>query len=161
MLLVLLLLIKAIKLIANLLINNLSQIEYVADLHEGTYLDIGHAERYISVGDGFQEIQLRNIAYYAYLNTVEEGTADLDIGIKIFTGLNLKKGLPIPIAIHYRYDSKVPNSRHRLVEKCRRVQQAIANRYPELMAKNSLIFQMSVQDLPLGSTLEIINEEAA
>ena len=88
------------KFIANLLEFNLSQIEYVADMYGGTYPDVGHAERYISVGDGFQEVQLRNIAYYAHLDTVEEGAADLDIGIKIFTGLNLKRGLPIPIAVH-------------------------------------------------------------
>lgn len=148
------------KIIANMLEYNLSQIEYVADLYGGTYPDIGHAERYISVGDGFQEIQLRNIAYYAHLDTVEEGAADMDIGIKIFKGLNLKKGLPIPIAIHYRYDSKVPGSRKRVIEKCHRVKNAIVSRYKELVEKNSLIFQISVQDLPLGSELEIVSEEA-
>ena len=146
------------KLIVNLLINNLSQIEYVGDLYEGRYPDIGHAERYISVGDGFQEVQLRNIAYYAHLHTVEEGSADMDIGIKIFTGLNLSKGLPIPIAIHYRYNSKVPGSRQRMVEKCNRVRLAILERYKDLVANNNLICQMSLQDLPLGSRLEVIEE---
>ena len=149
------------KVVANLLEYNLSQIEYVADLYGGMYPDIGHAERYISVGDGFQEIQLRNIAYYAHLDTVEEGSADLDIGIKIFTGLNLKKGLPIPIAIHYRYDSKVPGSRKRLIDKCYRVKNAIVNRYKDLDKKGDLYFQISIQDLPLGSSLEIISEEVS
>ncbi len=148
------------KVVANLLEYNLSQIEYVADLYGGIYPDIGHAERYISVGDGFQEIQLRNIAYFAHLDTVEEGSADLDIGIKIFTGLNLNKGLPAPIAIHYRYDSKVPGSRKRLIEKCYRVKNAILNRYKTLGENNNLFFQISIQDLPLGSSLEIISEEA-
>ncbi len=146
------------KLIVNLLINNLSQIEYVADLYEGRYTDIGHAERYISVGDGFQEVQLRNLAYYAHLHTVEEGAVDLDIGIKIFTGLNLAKGLPIPIAIHYLYNSKVPGSRERMVEKCNRVKTAILERYKDLAAQKSLICQMSLQDRPLGSPLEVIEE---
>lgn len=149
------------RLINNLLINNLSQIEYVSDLYEGRYPDIGHAERYISVGDGFQEVQLRNLAYYAHLHTVEEGAADLDIGIKIFTGLNLANGLPIPIAIHYRYNSKVPGSRQRMVEKCQRVKAAIENRYPDLSTQKKLICQMSLQDQPLGSALEIIDEGAA
>lgn len=146
------------RLIVNLLINNLSQIEYVSDLHEGRYSDLGHAERYISVGDGFQEVQLRNLAYYAHLHTVEEGAADLDIGIKIFTGLNLSSGLPVPIAIHYRYDSKVPGSKTRMIEQCRRVKAAIENRYADLTTQNKLICQMSLQDKPLGSALEIINE---
>ncbi len=149
------------RLIVNLLVNNLSQIEYVNDRYEGCYPDIGHAERYISVGDGFQEIQLRNIAYYAHLHTVEEGAADLDIGIKIFTGLNLANGLPIPIAIHYLYDSKVPGSRQRMVEKCRRIKAAIENRYIDLSKQNKLVCQMSLQDRPLGSPLEIIDEEVA
>ncbi len=149
------------RLIVNLLINNLSQIEYVSDLYKGRYPDIGHAERYISVGDGFQEVQLRNLAYYAHLHTVEEGAADLDIGIKIFTGLNLSNGLPVPIAIHYRYDSKVPGSRQRMIAKCRRVKAAIINRYADLAAQNRLICQMSLQDRPLGSPLEIIEEDAA
>ena len=148
------------KLIINLLINNLSQIEYVGDLYEGRYPDIGHAEYYISVGDGFREVQLRNLAYYAHLDTVEEGAADLDIGIKIFTKLNLNNGLPIPVAIHYRYDSKVPGSRQRMVEKCRRIKAAVLSRYSDLAANNSIICQMSVQDRPLGSALEIINEES-
>ena len=133
------------KFIANLLEFNLSQIEYVADMYGGTYPDVGHAERYISVGDGFQEVQLRNIAYYAHLDTVEEGAADLDIGIKIFTGLNLKRGLPIPIAVHYRYDSKVPNSKERTIEKCHRVKEAIINRYKDLAANNNIVFQLSVR----------------
>jgi hypothetical protein len=147
------------KVISNLLEYNLSQIEYVADLYGGVYPDLGHAERYISVGDGFQEIQLRNIAYYAHLDTVEEGSDDLDIGVKIFSGLNIKKGLPIPIAIHYRYDSKVPGSRDRAVQKSHRVKSAILNRYKELAAGNNLFFQLSVQDLPLGSDLEVIDKE--
>lgn len=147
------------KLIINLLVNNLSQIEYVSDLYEGRYPDIGHAERYISVGDGFQEVQLRNVAYYAHLHTVEEGTADLDIGIKIFTGLNLSKGLPVPVAIHYRFDSKVPGSRLRMEAKCRRVKLAIEQRYADLVKQNLLICQMSLQDRPLGSALEIIDED--
>ena len=81
------------------------------DLHNGQYADIGHAERYISVGDGFEEVQIRNVAYYAHLHTLEEGVADMDVGIKIFKGLNVKHGLPVPVAIHYRYDAGVPGSR--------------------------------------------------
>ncbi len=148
------------RLIVNLLINNLSQIEYVGDLYGGRYPDIGHAERYISVGDGFHEVELRNVAYYVHLHTVEESSADLDIGIKIFTGLNISRGLPVPIAIHYRYDSKVPGSRQRMEAKCRRVKAAILRRYEELAKQNLLICQMSLQDRPLGSELEIIDEES-
>lgn len=142
------------RLIANLLINNLSQIEYVGELYGGRYPDIGHAERYISVGDGFEEVQMRNVAYYAHLHTVEEGAADLDVGIKIFKGLNVKHGLPVPVAIHYRYDARVPGARERSVVKARRVRAAIEARYPELHAQGLLRCHVSVQDQPTGSPIE-------
>jgi carboxysome shell carbonic anhydrase len=146
------------RLIANLLINNLSQIEYVADLYGGCYPDIGHAERYISVGDGFEEVQMRNVAYYAHLHTLEEGVADMDVGIKIFTGLNIKQGLPVPVAIHYRYDAKVPGSRDRVVAKARRVEVAIRERYAEIDKQGMLICHISVQDRPTGSPIESVGE---
>ena len=146
------------RLIANLLINNMSQIEYVADLYSGRYPDIGHAERYISVGDGFEEVQMRNVAYYAHLHTLEEGIADMDVGIKIFTGLNVKHGLPIPIAIHYRYDARVPGSRERAVARSERVRDAIRHRYARLEEEGLLFCHLSVQDKPTGSLIETVED---
>jgi carboxysome shell carbonic anhydrase len=149
------------RLIANLLIQNLSQIEYVGERHGGRYPDIGHAERFIVVGDGFEEVQMRNVTYYAHLHTVEEGAADLDVGVKIFTKLNVRHGLPIPVAIHYRYDGNVPGARDRMVAKCRRIKAAIEARYPQLIAKDLLVSAMSVQNKPVGSPIEPVVEERA
>ena len=147
------------RLIANLLINNLSQIQYVVEYYGGRYADIGHAERYLSVGDGFEEVQMRNVAYYAHLHTVEEGAADLDVGIKIFNRLNVDHGLPTPVAIHYRYDARVPDSRKRTVDKARRVRAAILARYPELVSKEMLVCHLSIQDLPTGSPIEEVTAQ--
>ena len=149
------------RLIATLLINNLSQIEYVCGNWGGRYPDIGHNERFISVGDGFEEFQLRNLAYFAHLHTVEEGAPDMDVGIKIFKMLNVSHGLPIPLAIHYRYDSRVPSARERTVERCRRVKAAIESRYSELAAKGLLVSGMTVQDKPPGSPIELIEANDA
>ena len=146
------------RLIERLLGNNLSQIDYVCARHQGRYADIGHAERFISIGDGFEEVHLRNLAYFGHLYTVEEGAADMDVGIKIFTGLNVARGLPIPVAIHYRYDSQVPGSRERAVERCHRVRAAIAARYPELTHKGLLFCGMTVQAKQAGSELEVVQE---
>lgn len=146
------------RFVATLLMNNMSQIEYVGDLYGGRYPDIGHAEQYISVGDGFEEVQVRNAAYYAHLHSLEEGVADMDVGIKIFTGLNVKRGLPIPVAIHYRYDARVPGSRERMVDKARRVRDAIKQRYADLDSKDLLFCHLSVQDLPAGSPLETVED---
>lgn len=148
------------RLIANLLINNLSQIDYVNDLFGGRYPDIGHAERYIGVGDGLEEVQMRNVAYYAHLHTLEEGVADMDVGIKIFKGLNVQRGLPVPVAVHYRYDARVPGSRQRAVAKTQRVAAAIKARYSELVAQGLLVCHLSVQDRPIGSVIEPVEESA-
>ena len=49
-------------------IRDSSQIDYVQDLHGGTYPDAGHAERFIGVGIGFKEVHLRNLTYFAHLD---------------------------------------------------------------------------------------------
>lgn len=147
------------KLIANLLINNISQIEYVAEHYGGRYPDIGHAERYISVGDGFEEVQMRNVAYYAHLHTLEEGMSDMDVGIKIFRQLMTRRGLPIPIAIHFRYDARVPGSRARAVNRTKRIEEAIRARYADLDAAGLIACHLSIQDMPAGSLIEEINDE--
>ena len=148
------------RLIASLLINNLSQIEYVCSNWGGRYADIGHAERFISVGDGFEEFQMRNLAYFAHLHTVEEGAPDLDVGIKIFKKLNVKHGLPVPIAIHYRYDSVVPGCRERTAERCRRIKSAIESRYADLAQKGLLVCNLTVQDKGPGSQIELVEAVA-
>ena len=56
-----------VSFLTRLLANNFSQIDYVQDLHGGTYPDAGHAERFIGVGIGFKEVHLRNLTYFAHL----------------------------------------------------------------------------------------------
>ncbi len=55
--------------VTRLLANNCSQIDYVQDLHGAPYPDAGHAERFIGVGIGFKEVHLRNLTYFAHLDT--------------------------------------------------------------------------------------------
>ena len=144
------------RLIERLLANNLQQIDYVCTYHQGRYADIGHAERFISIGDGFEEVHLRNLAYFGHMHTVEEGAADMDVGIRIFSRLNVARGLPVPIAIHYRYDGQVPGSKERTVARCRRVKAAIEARYPDLMREGWLVCSMSAQAKQPGSELEAV-----
>jgi len=144
------------RLIERLLTNNLSQIDYVCAEHNGRYADIGHAERFINVGEGFDEIHLRNLAYFGHMYTIEEGAADMDVGIRIFSRLNVSRGLPIPIAIHYRYDEQVPGSRERAVARCRRIKSAIGTRYPALAKEGLLYCGMTVQGKAPGSVQEAV-----
>jgi hypothetical protein len=95
------------RLILRLLEANLSQIEYVIQHHAGRYAVIGHNERFICAGEAMCELQLRNKFYFAHLDTVEEGASDMDVGIKIFTGLNIATALPIPVLVHFHYNARV------------------------------------------------------
>ena len=135
------------KLIARLLEANLSQIQYVIQHHEGRYAVIGHNERFICAGEAMSELQLRNKFYFAHLDTVEEGAPDMDVGIKIFTGLNINRGLAVPVLVHFHYSSRVPGARERTVARCRRVKAAIQARYPQLHQQGMLHCQMAVSDL--------------
>jgi carboxysome shell carbonic anhydrase len=133
-------------LIAWLIANNFSQIAYVNRFENGCYSDIGHAERFIGVGNGFDEVQLRNLSYYSFLDTVEEGVNDVDVGIKIFKGLNVKKGLPIPIIVRCDYDGRVPGSKDRAEAKAIRIEKALHNRYQELSVSGLLQTMPTLRD---------------
>ncbi len=135
-----------VQLIARLLEHNLSQIDYVRQVHGGSYGDAGHAERFIGVGIGFKEIHLRNLTYFAYMDTVEEGAPDLDVGVKIFKGLNVSRGLPVPVVVRFDYNSQVPGARDRAIRNCQRVQAAMENRYPDLFEQGLLHALLTVRD---------------
>ena len=135
-----------VKLVARLLENNLSQIDYVRQVHGGSYVDAGHAERFIGVGIGFKEIHLRNLTYFAYLDTVEEGAPDLDVGIKIFKGLNVSRGLPVPVVVRFDYNGQVPGARDRAIRRCQRVQAAIESRYADLFSQGLLHALLTIRE---------------
>jgi carboxysome shell carbonic anhydrase len=135
-----------VRLISRLLENNLSQIDYVREYHGGHYADAGHAERFIGVGIGFKEIHLRNLTYFAYMDTVEEGAADLDVGVKIFRGLNVNRGLPIPVVLRFDYHGNVPGARDRAIRHGRRVLAAIETRYGELVGEGLMHALLTIRD---------------
>jgi carboxysome shell carbonic anhydrase len=140
-----------------LLKNNLSQVEYVRQYHGGHYSDIGHAERFIGAGIGFEEVQLRNLTFFSYLDTVEEAAGDLDVGVSIFTGLNVSHGLPVPIVVRFDYHGKVPGARERAEEHCKRVSDAFHSRYSDLSKKGLLHTLQVVRDISAAGTIEILD----
>jgi carboxysome shell carbonic anhydrase len=144
------------RLIERLIENNFSQIAYVHSYHGDHYADISHAERFIGAGVGFEEIQLRNLMYFAYLDTVEEATQDLDVGIMIFTGLNVRHGLPAPVVVRFDYHGQVPGARERAAEHCRRVTGAIQARYAELFERGLLHVLQVVRDCKGDGPIEIL-----
>ena len=145
------------RFITHLLTNNISQVEYVRSYYGGHYSDIGHAERFIGAGIGFEEVQLRNLTFFAYMNTVEEAAKDLDVGISIFTGLNVSRGLPVPIVVRYDYHGNVPAARERAEAHCHRVADALHNRYRELSDRGLLHTLQVVRDINAPGRLEILD----
>ena len=145
------------QLMTQLLINNMSQVDYVRGYYNGHYSDIGHNERFIGAGIGFEEVQLRNLTFFAYLSTVEEAAKDLDVGISIFTGLNVSHGLPVPIVVRYDYHGNVPGERQRAEEHCNRVSTALHNRYRELSDRGLLHTFEVVRDINASGQIEILD----
>ena len=135
-----------VRLIARLLEHNISQIDYVREFHASHYSDAGHAERFIGLGIGFKEIHLRNLTYFAYMDTVEEGAADLDVGVKIFRGLNVSRGLPIPVVVRFDYHGNVPGARERAIRHGERVLAAIESRYADLFGEGLLHALLTIRD---------------
>ena len=148
------------QLISYLLRNNLSQIDYVRRYHGEHYQDIGHAERFIGAGIGFEEVQLRNLTYFAYLHTVEEATADLDVGIRIFTRLNVAHGLPVPIVVRFDYHGTVPGARERAMAHCQRINTALRARYTDLVARGLLHTLLVVRDCEANGQIEVLSSSA-
>ncbi len=156
-----------LRLCARLLCGNLSQIDYVRQYHGGCYSDIGHQECFIGMGIGFEEVQLRNLTYFAYLQTVEEGAKDMDVGIKIFTGLNASRGLPIPVVIRNDYHGHVPGARARAKARCQQLDAALRNRFSDYAERGLLHTLLMVRDCQndsqaevVGSSLELQKQEA-
>ena len=144
-------------LVVMLLINNMSQIDYVKSFYGEHYADIGHAERFIGAGIGFEEIQLRNLTYFAYMDTVEEAAPDLDVGVKIFSGLNVAHGLPIPVVVRFDYHGNVPGARQRAIAHCLRVATALKSRYAELENKGLLHILQLVRDCNSRGRIEMVD----
>ena len=150
------LLVWTARFVAYLIENNLSQIDYVRKNYGEAYPDTGHAERFIGAGIGFEEIQLRNLMYFAYLTTVEEAIADTDVGIKIFTWLNVNKWLPVQIVVRFDYDGLVPGARERDQQHCERVTRALIERYAVLAEKGMLHIMQVVRDCNANAPIEVL-----
>ncbi len=129
-----------------LLKNNLAQVDAVRDWHGGHYQDAGHTERLIVVGDAVDDVQLRNLAFQAQMTTVEEGAADLDVGIKILGHLHEPRGLAVPVLVHFRAEPRIPGDADRARLQARRLSAAILARHAGLAASGMLHVQAVVRE---------------
>lgn len=144
------------RFVATLVINNLSQIEYVADQHLGRYTDLRGTERFLLVGDDIDELQVRDLGGFVHLQTIEEGGASLDAGVQALASRHAALGLPVPVVVHYRYDSRVPGARERVVRKSLRVRDALLNRHASLHRQGGLFCHVCVRDRAKSGPLEVV-----
>ena len=105
-------------------------------------------------------MQLRNLTYFAYLHTVEEATADLDVGIKIFTRLNVAHGLPVPIVVRFDYHGQVPGARERAFAHCHRIDTALRARYSALVERGLLHTLLVARDCHANGQIEVLSSSA-
>lgn len=120
---------------AYLLKNNLGQHGAVRALPGGRYADAGHTERLIVVGDAIDGVQLRNLAFQAQMETVEEGARDLDIGVGILRELHAPRGLAVPVLVHASFPAELPGAAARAQARAERLRHAVVVRHAELAAR--------------------------
>jgi hypothetical protein len=78
------------------------------------------------------------------------------VGVKIFRGLNVSRDLPIPVLVRFDYSGRVPGARDRAIADCWRVNQAIADRYSDLVKDGLLHTCLTVRDRHQATTAEVI-----
>jgi len=128
-----------------LLKNNIGQVDAVRSWYGGAYADRGHTERLIVVGDGVDDVQLRNLVFQAQMETVEEGAADLDIGVRILRGLHGARGLAVPVLAHFQYDPQIPGAAAIARLRVSRLRSAIEARYANLVERGLLLVNAVVR----------------
>jgi hypothetical protein len=94
--------------------------------------------------------------YFAYLDTVEEATQDLDVGIRIFSGLNVSHSLPVPVVVRFDFHGPVPGARERAIEHCGRVTDALQSRYADLAGRGLLHVMQVVRDCSTDAPIEVL-----
>jgi carboxysome shell carbonic anhydrase len=130
---------------AYLLKNNLAQIDAVRRRHGLAYADGGHTERLILIGDAADDVQLRNLAFQAQMDTIEEGAADLDVGVRILEALHGPRGLAVPVLVHTRFDRRIPGAQERARTRAARLSAAVEARFASLVARGALLVRAVVR----------------
>ena len=128
-----------------LLKNNLAQVNAVRRWHGASYADRGHTEQLIVIGDAVDDVQLRNLAFQAQMDTIEEGAPDLDVGVRILKSLHEPRGLAVPVLVHIRFDPRIPGARERAQRRAERLRTAIETRFAPLAARGGLVVQAVVR----------------
>ncbi len=121
-----------------LLKNNFGQVEAVRADEGGFYAEAGHGEKMIVVGDPVDDVQLRNLAFQAQMRTVEEGAADLDIGVRVLAHHLAPHDLPVSVLVNANFDARIPGAEDWAALRAARLAGAIEARHPTMAATGQL-----------------------
>ncbi len=144
---------------AYLLKNNIAQLDAVRAWHGGRYPDGGHDERLIIAGDAIDGVQLRNLAFQAQMDSIEEGAADLDVGVRILGRAHRARGVAVPVLVHCGFDERIPGAEERAARRARRMHAAMCARYAAQIAAGELLVETAVR--PAGAAcLQFIAADA-
>jgi len=141
-----------------LLKNNIGEVDAVLGWSGGRYADSGHGEKLIVAGDAMDDVQLRNLTFQAQMSTLEEGAADLDIGIRVLASMNAPHGVGVPVLVHVAYDERIPGASARAHARARRLAAAIEARYAGAAGPAGLVTQGVVRTRD-RSRLEVVEAE--
>jgi carboxysome shell carbonic anhydrase len=141
-----------------LLKNNIGEVDAVLGWNGGRYADAGHAEKLVVAGDAIDDVQLRNLTFQTQMGTLEEGAADLDIGIDVLGRTNAPHGLAVPVLVHVAYDERIPGASARAQARARRLTAAIETRYAGAAGTDGLVVQPVVRARG-RSRLELVEAE--
>ena len=136
--------------------NNIAQVDVVQREMGGRHKDAGHTERLIVIGDALDDLQLRNLTFQAQMESVEEGAADLDIGVSVLRHTHETPGLAIPVLVYFEHDPRLPGSAARAEYKARRMMTAVIARYASLASRKKLFVQAALRAAD-GTDMRIID----
>jgi carboxysome shell carbonic anhydrase len=128
-----------------LLKNNIGQMAAVRATAGTGYADRGHRERLMVVGDPIDDVQMRNLAFQAQMDSIEEGAVDLDIGVRILRRLAAPHGLAVAVLAHASYDARIRGARSAAEGRALRLRRAILERFPDLAAARTLHVHAAVR----------------
>jgi len=131
--------------------NNIAQVEAVKQRFPGGYVEAGHNERMIVLGDPIDDVQLRNLAFQAQMDSVEEGGGDLDIGVKILGKLLPPQGQAVPILVICQYDTEIPGDEAAAATDAQRMKQAVIDRFAHRDATPALAVEAATRPASGGA----------
>jgi len=143
-----------------LLKNNLAQVDAVRARYGGPYPERGHDEKLIVVGDPIDDVQLRNLAFQAQMDSVEEGAGDLAVGVRILGARHRELGVAVPVLVLQRYDARIPGARERAQARAARMAAAVRDRHAAAVAGGELWVEAALR-ADGGANLEFVATAAA